>query len=97
MFNQVFIVGKIDKIPDLNCKNMENILVLEVKRNYKNVEGVFDKDYFSCYLWSALCKKINVSCKIGDVIALRGRLINDREKSACNILAEQVILLNKAM
>lgn len=95
MFNQVFIVGKVEKIPELNSDNKDNKIILEVRRNYKNVDGVFDKDYFSCYLWSALYKKINMSCKEGDLVALRGRLIN--EGGNCNILAEQVILLNKVV
>ena len=70
-----------------------NQFVLEVKRNYKNADGVFEKDCFNCHLWIALSKRIVTKCKQGDLVALKGRLVDDNGK--CNILAEQVILLNK--
>ena len=89
MINQIFLLGKIKEMK--NIKNNE--LIIEVRRNYKNMEGVFEKDCFKCNLWIALSKKICLSCKEGDVVALKGRLVDDNGN--CNILAEQVILLNK--
>jgi len=89
VINQIFLIGK---IKELKCvKNNE--LIIEVKRNYKNTEGVFEKDCFKCNLWIALSKKIELNCKEGDMVAVKGRLVED--KGVCNILAEQVILLNK--
>ena len=91
MINQLFLLGKIKEMNKLS----ENELIVEVKRNYKNIEGVFETDRFKCNLWIALSKKISLSCKIGDIVAIKGRLVeNDGE---CNILAEQVILLNKVI
>ena len=71
----------------------KNEFEIEIKRNYKNVEGVFDNDCFKCNLWYALSKKISLNCKVGDLVAVKGRLIED--KGIYNILAEQIILLNK--
>ena len=70
-----------------------NDFILEVKRNYKNVDGVFEKDNFRCHLWIAISKKITLSCKEGDIVAVKGRLVD--ENDSCKIVAEQVILLNK--
>ena len=89
MINQVFLIGKIKNIDNLKS----NELLIEVKRNYKNTEGIFEKDLFKCTLWIALSKKISLNCKEGDIVAVKGRLVDDNGK--CNILAEQVILLNK--
>lgn len=92
MINQLFLLGKIKEMPSKNIG--DNELLIEVKRNYKNTEGVFESDCFRCHLWIALSKKINLGCKIGDLVAVKGRLVNDNGE--CNILAEQVILLNKS-
>ena len=91
MFNQLFLLGKIK-----NLKSIEkNELEIEVKRNYKNTDGVFEKDCFKCVLWIAISKKISLSCKEGDLVAIKGRLVDDN--GVCNILAEQIILLNKGL
>jgi single-stranded DNA-binding protein len=89
MINQLVLIGKIREMENIE----NNELVIEVRRNYKNTEGVFEKDYFKCNLWIALSKKIGLNCKNGDLVAVKGRLVDD--KGTCNILAEQVILLNK--
>lgn len=89
MINQLFLVGRIKEIDTLN----NNELIIEVVRNYKNVDGIFEKDLFRCNLWIALSKRIGLNCKDGDVVAVKGRLVDD--KGCCHILAEQVILLNK--
>lgn len=90
MINQLFLIGQIKEMPEGEDSNK---FILEVKRNYKNSEGVFEKDCFTCHLWIALSKRIMTKCKQGDLVALKGRLVDDNGK--CNILAEQVILLNK--
>ena len=91
MFNQLFLLGKIK-----NMKNIDkNELEIEVKRNYKNTDGIFEKDCFKCNLWIAISKKISLNCKEGDLVAIKGRLVDDN--GVCNILAEQIILLNKVV
>lgn len=89
MINQLFLLGKIKDMRNID----NNEIKIEVKRNYKNTEGIFECDCFKCCLWMALSKKIAINCKEGDLVAVKGRLIGD--DSNCNILAEQVILLNK--
>ena len=89
MINQLFLLGKIKNMNEIE----KNEIIVEVKRNYKNAEGLFESDCFKCNLWFALSKKISINCKIGDLVAVKGRLVDDN--GICNILAEQVILLNK--
>lgn len=92
MINHLFLVGVIKEMP---VEGDNDYLVLEVKRNYKNRDGVYDKDFFKCHLWIAIERKILVMCKVGDLIAVKGRLVDSND--ICNILCEQVILLNKTM
>ncbi len=93
MINQLLLVGVIKKMPMFDKMMDNNEFIVEVKRNYKNVEGVFEKDCFRCHLWVAISKKISLNCKEGDVVAIKGRLVDNEGK--CDILAEQVVLLNK--
>ena len=91
MLNQLVLVGQIKKVPDSHLIEGDNEMVIEVKRNYKNSEGVFETDYFKCYLWFAISKKISLNCKLGDLVAVKGRLVDDN--NVCRIVAEQVVLL----
>lgn len=93
MINQLLLVGKIKKMPIIESMKDDNELIIEVRRNYKNVNGVYEKDCFKCYLWLAISRKITVTCKEGDVVAIKGRLVNDND--SCRILAEQVVLVGK--
>lgn len=88
MINQFILVGAIKEMPLENEK-----FKLEVKRNYKNMSGEFENDVFDCYIWLAISKRIMLSCKMGDVVAVKGRLVGEDGK--CNIIAEQIVLLNK--
>ena len=93
MLNQLFMIGLIKQMPVDEGEN--HFFVLEVKRSYKNSVGVYEKDTFKCHLWIAISKKIISVCKIGDLIAIKGRLVDDN--GGCHILCEQVILLNKTL
>lgn len=93
MINQLLLVGIIKKMPVYDLLKNNNELIIEVKRNYKNSEGVFEKDCFKCYLWFAISKKICLCCKEGDLVAIRGRIVE--EDKIYKIVAEQVVLLNK--
>lgn len=94
MINQLLLVGIIKKMPLYDLLGSQNELLLEVKRNYKNTDGVYEVDLFKCFLWFAISKKINLNCKEGDLIAVRGRLVDDNNNY--KIVAEQVVLLNKS-
>ena len=93
MLNQLILIGKVKKVPDLELVKNDNELIIEVQRNYKNMDGVYESDLFKCYLWLAMSKKICLSCKMGDFVAVKGRLME--EDNSCKIMAEQVVLLSK--
>lgn len=95
MLNYLFLIGRIKKIPNCDFLKSDNELILEVKRCYKNSIGVFESDVFKCELWYAISKKISLNCKIGDLVSVKGRLVDDQGE--CKIIAEQVVLLTKEM
>ena len=95
MINQLLLVGIIKKIPLYDLKGSQNELLIEVKRSYKNSNGVYETDLFKCYLWFAISKKISLNCKEGDLVAVRGRIVDDN--NTYKIVAEQVVLLNKSL
>lgn len=90
MINQFYMIGVIKEMP-----KEDNSFVLEVRRSYKDSEGVYKKDYFKCHLWIAISKRITSICREGDLVAVKGRLMDD--EGVCNIVCEQVILLNKTL
>ena len=90
MINQFYMIGVIKVMP-----KEDNSFMLEVRRSYKDSAGVYKKDCFKCHLWIAISKRISSMCKEGDLVAVKGRLVDDN--GVCNILCEQVILLNKTL
>ena len=77
MINQVVLVGKIKDIGG-ESKNKRELL-LEVERPFREVEGKIS-DIFTCKLWSGIFNKILSLCAMGDLIAIKGRVIYDKEQ-----------------
>ena len=77
MVNQIVLVGRIVKTPELkvteNGKKMSSI-VLAVPRNYKNSEGQYDTDFLDCTLWTGVAESTAEYCKTGDLVGVKGRL-----------------------
>lgn len=49
---------------------------LAVNRNYKNVNGEYDTDFFKCIAWGNLAKTIHTYTSKGSQIAIEGRVEN---------------------
>ena len=104
MVNQIVLVGRIVKTPELrvtdNGKKMSSI-VLAVPRNYKNADGQYDTDFLDCTLWTGVAESTAEYCKTGDLVGVRGRLqtriIETPEgtrKKKTEIIAERVNFLS---
>jgi len=91
MINEVILVGRVKSIGDE--KENKNTLLLEVERPFKEVDGRVS-DTFICKLWSSIFNKIIMFSKIGDMLAIRGRIVN--EKNEYLVIAEKVVVLNKS-
>lgn len=104
MVNQIVLVGRIVKTPELRVteagKKISSI-VLAVPRNYKNSDGQYDTDFLDCTLWTGVAESTAEYCKTGDLVGVRGRLqtriIETPEgtrKKKTEIIAERVNFLS---
>ena len=65
MLNQIVIVGRLVKNPELKetekGKKVTNI-TLAVPRNYKNINGEYDTDFIDCILWTGVAENTAEYC-----------------------------------
>lgn len=104
MLNQIVLVGRLTKEPELieteSGKTYSNI-TLAVPRPYKNAEGIYDTDFINCSIWNNVAINTSEYCKKGDLIGIKGRvqsnLYDDKEtgenKFKMEIVAEKVTFL----
>ena len=88
--NQIVLIGKISCIEDAGNKNK---IELEVERPFKE-NSIKETDMFSCELWSSIFNRIVSMCDVGDLIAIKGRII--KENNNYVVKGENVVLLNKS-
>lgn len=104
MLNQVILVGRLVKTPELfvaESGNKGSIITLAVNRAFKNQDGEYDTDFLDCTLWTGIAENTAEYCKKGDVIGIRGRLqarIIDKEDGTkykkVEIIADKVTFLS---
>ena len=103
MLNQVILVGRLTKDPEIieteSGKKMTYINVA-VQRPFKNVDGIYDTDFISCVLWNAIAENVVEYTKCGDVIGIKGRVQTDNyedeegnKKYITEIIAEKITFL----
>lgn len=98
MLNQVVIVGRICKEPELVEKEGVKVanITLAVPRTYKNVDGEYETDYLPCVLWKGVAETTTEYCKKGDLVGIKGRVestVEDDKTNIC-IIAERVTFLS---
>ncbi len=104
MLNQVVLVGRLTKDPEVNKtdnnKNYSHI-TLAVPRSFKNINGEYDTDFIDCVLWEGVAKSTSDYCKKGDIVGVKGRIQTDKlekedgtKKYYINVIAERVTFLS---
>lgn len=77
MINQVILVGRLTKDPELKV-TQEGISVvsvtLAVNRNFRNTQGDIDADFVHCTLWRKTAENTALYCKKGSLIGITGRI-----------------------
>ena len=103
MLNQIVLVGRIVKTPELrtteNGKKTATV-TLAVPRNYKNMNGEYDTDFLDCTLWTNVAENTAEYCQSGDMVGfkvmLQNRIITSEDgskKKKTEIVAEKVTFL----
>ena len=103
MLNQVVIVGKVLKLPEIKetatgIKLAE--LLVEVDRNFKNSQGEYETDQIQCTLWRGIAESAIEQCAVGSLVGIKGRLQanafdtkENRPFHYCEVIAEKVSFL----
>jgi single-strand DNA-binding protein len=77
MINQVTLVGRLTKDPELRYtpdgKAVSNI-TLAVNRNFRNTTGDYEADFVQCTLWKRTAENTVQYCKKGSIIGITGRI-----------------------
>lgn len=77
MINQVVLVGRLTKDPELRYTAdgtaVANV-TLAVSRNFRNTEGVIDTDFVHCTLWRKVAENTANYCRKGSMIGVMGRI-----------------------
>ena len=74
MLNQVVLVGRIVKTPELKVTDSGKktaTVTLAVPRNYKNTNGTYDTDYLDCTLWTNVAENTTEYCQTGDMVGVK--------------------------
>ncbi len=105
MLNQVVIVGRLTKDPEVietdSGKKLSTI-TMAVPRPYKNEEGVYETDFINCTLFQGVAVNTSEYCKKGDIIGVKGRVATNsyedkntgEKKFSLDIIAEKVTYLS---
>lgn len=77
MINQVTLVGRLTKDPELRVTTDGNSVVnvtLAVNRNFRNQKGEIEADFVQCTLWRKMAENLSLYCKKGALIGITGRI-----------------------
>lgn len=106
MLNQIVLVGRLVKTPELRITEngkKKSTITLAVPRNYKNINGEYDTDFLECTLWTNVAENTSEYCQTGDMLGVKGRvqtrIIQNEDgtkKKKTEIIAERVTFLAQA-
>lgn len=104
MLNQVVLVGRIVKNPELRVTDSGKkvtTVTLAVPRSYKNSIGEYDTDFLDCTLWTNVAENTVEYCQTGDMVGVKGRLQtrifqdeDGNKNKKTEIVAEKVTFLS---
>lgn len=76
--NVIVLVGKVVELPKMRetpngfqCATM----ILQVDRPFANSEGIYESDEIAVTLWKGIAQTTCDICALGDVVAIKGRLV----------------------
>lgn len=104
MLNQVLLVGRLTKDPEIeNTPSGKKLLsaTIAVQRLYKNPDGMYETDFIRCTMWNQTAELTSEHCHKGDVVGIKGRIevdsISDEEgniKYYTNVICEKIVFIS---
>lgn len=103
MLNQIILVGRLTKDPELiSCdKKKRSVIDLAVSRGFKNQDGIYETDFIRCVLWNGVATSATEYCRKGDLVGIKGRLqtrkyeADEEIKYISEVIAEKVTYISK--
>ncbi|MBJ7894877.1 single-stranded DNA-binding protein SsbB [Bacillus atrophaeus] len=77
MFNQVMLVGRLTKDPELRYTSAGAAvthITIAVNRSFKNASGEIEADYVNCTLWRKTAENTALYCQKGSLVGISGRI-----------------------
>jgi single-strand DNA-binding protein len=103
MINQVILVGRLTRDPELRVTKEGNSVVnvtLAVNRNFRNQKGEIEADFVNCIIWRKLAENLSLYCKKGALVGITGRIQSrtfeseGKKKYVTEVIAESVRFLD---
>lgn len=77
MINQVTLVGRLTKDPELRYTSEGKVVsnvTIAVNRPFRNKAGEFEADFVQCTLWKKTAENTAQYCRRGSMIGITGRI-----------------------
>lgn len=104
MVNEVILVGKIVKVPEISktaAGTAVTNVVIQTVRHYKNSLGIHESDFLEITIWRGLAQSLVESCDVGSIVAFKGCIQSrnyaqdERHHQSClEIIAEKYTILD---
>ncbi|MFD0826515.1 single-stranded DNA-binding protein [Neobacillus sp. M.A.Huq-85] len=95
MINQVTLVGRLTKDPELKTTTdgtPVTQVTLAVSRNFRNHNGEIEADFVLCTLWRKAAENTAQYCRKGSVVGVTGRLhTRNYEKEGKRVYITEVV------
>ncbi|MFS0783813.1 single-stranded DNA-binding protein [Bacillus sp. 1P06AnD] len=103
MINQVTLVGRLTKDPDLRYTaegHAVSNITIAVNRHYRNEHGGYDADFVQCTIWKKSAENTAQYCRKGGLIGVTGRIQTrhyqdsaDKRVFVTEVVADQVTFI----
>ena len=91
MLNTFVLLGKVHSLPLIQGTNLsENQSTIEIECQRAFMDNGVMSDVFTVRLWRGIAESCKVACKIGTVIAIKGRVEVNLQTKAMELIAEKV-------
>lgn len=91
MVNQVFLIGRIVEI-----KNIDNHteITISIPRTYRNINGQYDNDLISCEISQRMIYELEKYCKLGNLVGIKGKIAKLDKDKEMRVIAEKMTFLS---
>lgn len=103
--NQALLIGRLTKDPEKTKAEGKSCchISLAVKRQFKNLDGIYDTDFINCTVWNGIADRVCEYCHKGDLVSVKARIQNnnytdkdDKKIYTYELIAEQVSFMQSS-